>query len=446
MCTRRRGSEACGFGARPRIVACLGLVALSSLSAPAFASGYTAYVVSTSYPSGGGIVTPMSTATNTPGPAIGAGLGAGGIAISPDGATAYVTGSSGNSITVISTTTNKDVRTIKGIPDPTGIAITPDGSMAYVGSYADGVVPIALATDTLGTSIPVGVGCEYGTLIAITPDGKTAYVACDNAKGTVTPITLATGTVGTSIPTGIDAGGIAITPDGKTVYASAQNSSTVTPITTATDTGGTPISVGTFPDAIAITPDGNTAYVVNQTTDGSITPITVATNTAGTPIPAGNFPIGIAITPDGRLAYVTNYFYEAVTPIEIEGPPFDLPSISIGNSNPTAIAIAPVPRVVVTSTTLSCLPASVLVGEPTTCTATVSESGSGTPITPMGPAAFSSSKSGKFSAKSCTLLGSGATASCQVSSRRARPRADSRRSPRATAGTPRIPRAAGRRA
>jgi probable HAF family extracellular repeat protein len=68
----------------------------------------------------------------------------------------------------------------------------------------------------------------------------------------------------------------------------------------------------------------------------------------------------------------------------------------------------------VTSTSVSCAPSTVLVLVATTCTAAVMDSDLGTPITPTGTVTFASNKSGKFSAGSCILAGTGAGAGCHV--------------------------------
>ena len=97
-------------------------------------------------------MTPIATATNTPGPPIPVGQG------------------------------------------PRAIAITPDGKTAYVASWQGGTVtPIATATNTAGTPIEVGEGARA---IAITADGKTAYVAVWGEPGTMTPIATAINTRG----------------------------------------------------------------------------------------------------------------------------------------------------------------------------------------------------------------------------------------------------------
>jgi hypothetical protein len=68
-----------------------------------------------------------------------------------------------------------------------------------------------------------------------------------------------------------------------------------------------------------------------------------------------------------------------------------------------------------TSSTVSCSPASLMVGTATTCTVTVTDTSS-TPMTPTGTVSFSTtpSGSGSFSPTWCTLSGSGSSASCTV--------------------------------
>ncbi len=103
-------------------------------------------------------MTPIATATNTPGPPITVGMG------------------------------------------PRAIAITPDGKTVYVASWQAGVVtPIATATNTPGRPIEVGEGARA---FAITADGKTLYVLVWGEPGSVVPIATATNTPGTPIEVG----------------------------------------------------------------------------------------------------------------------------------------------------------------------------------------------------------------------------------------------------
>jgi DNA-binding beta-propeller fold protein YncE len=327
-----------------------------------------------------GTITPVNTATNSPGKPIHvsvpgptthlgqlggplqdyfAPFPAGQIVITPDGKTAYLT--TGSTVTPVSTATGTPGKPIylggHPVNYPDEIAVTPDGKTVYVTAESGCVVPatahfsnwatayahcaitvtpISTATNTPGKTVHVGLGgTTSGALayppgqIVITPDGKTAYVS---TRSGVTPISTATNTAGKTIPPGMkipsDLGfageNIAVTPDGKTVYVAFGYD--VVPISTATGRPGKPIPVGPSEflssGQIAITPDGKTAYFVNY--NDSVTPISTATGTPGKPIPVGGSPrfgdihrrnpVGqIAITPDGKTAYVA--FGSDVTPI-----------------------------------------------------------------------------------------------------------------------------------
>ena len=98
------------------------------------------------------------------------------IAVTPDGKTVYVantwenTGrpaSAPGTVTPIATATNTPGAPIEVGSQPWAFAITPDGRTAYVASWQSGTVtPIATATNTTGTPVEVGDG-PYA--IAVTP-------------------------------------------------------------------------------------------------------------------------------------------------------------------------------------------------------------------------------------------------------------------------------------
>ena len=263
------------------------------------------------------VVTPVNTATGTPGKPIHVGVGGspwpgGMVVITADGKTAYVATEPGL-ITPINTATGtlgKPIRIRKANNGPYFIAITPDGKTVYVaerGANPATVTPVSTATGTPGKPINIRGGFPTYGQIVITPDGKTAYVT--TWSGTIIPIDTATGTRGKPIRVRGGAFGIAITPDGKTAYVTSQSGCriadhrctyTVTPISTATNTPGKPIPIGSGPDTftpeIVITPDGKTAYVTRAS---GVTPINTATGTPGKPIHVVGTPFShaIAITP-----------------------------------------------------------------------------------------------------------------------------------------------------
>jgi Glycine rich protein len=67
-----------------------------------------------------------------------------------------------------------------------------------------------------------------------------------------------------------------------------------------------------------------------------------------------------------------------------------------------------------TATSVECSPASLVAGGSTKCTATVKDEAASGASAPMGNVAFKTSGSGSFRKASCTLTGSGVTASCEV--------------------------------
>jgi DNA-binding beta-propeller fold protein YncE len=169
-----------------------------------------------------------------------------------------------------------------------GIAITPDGSRAYVtGPAPDSVTPISLPANTPGT--PIALTGTDPTAVAITPDGQTAYVTDGgNSGATVTPITVSSNTAGSAI-TGF-AGpprGIAIIPDQAPVanftVASAPPGSPTT-----FDASGSTVRFGTitrydwnFGDGTVLPNGGPTPTHVYAST-GNYTATVTETDSAGT--------------------------------------------------------------------------------------------------------------------------------------------------------------------
>ena len=313
--------------------------------------GKTAYVLSSTMLGGGpGAVTPILTATNTALEPIAVGQDPRAMAITPDGATIYVTNYQSGTVTPIRTATDTALAPIRVGGNPWAIAITPDGKTAYVADTKSGMVtPIRIATNTTLTPIKVG---RFPLTIAITPDGRTAYVL-NSGSGTVTPILTATGTVLKPIKVPAGSFSMTMTPDGTTIYvldlgSSQDQEGMVIPIRTATNTARRPIPIGhAWPNTIniAITADSRTAYVANAST-GTITPIRTATGTALTKIRLADGAGPIAITPDGQTAYVIGISGPGrtgtVTPIRTATNQV-LKAITVGNL-PSVIAITPAPR------------------------------------------------------------------------------------------------------
>jgi DNA-binding beta-propeller fold protein YncE len=126
------------------------------------------------------------------------------ISIAPDGKTAYVLSQSSSTVVTVTpidltTDTAENPVDFSANPGPAtsylgqplAIAISPDGATAYVADGASSTVtPIDLATNTPGKAISLS-GKRGADAIAISTNGATAYVA-NEPTSTVTPIDLTT--------------------------------------------------------------------------------------------------------------------------------------------------------------------------------------------------------------------------------------------------------------
>src|SRR5262249_11881578 len=104
--------------------------------------------------------------------------------------------------------TNKAETEINVGPFPFGVAITPDGKTAYVTNNNASVTPIEVATNKPGPEIKVG---RRPFVVAITPDGTPAYVTNVRSQS-VTPIEVGTNKPGPEIEVGFFPIEVAITP------------------------------------------------------------------------------------------------------------------------------------------------------------------------------------------------------------------------------------------
>lgn len=217
-----------------------------------------------------------------------------------------------NRIAVIETTENTVVATVTTEEAaPFGIAITPDGATAWVSHLASAVSVIDTATNTVAATVPV-----EGELtdLAITPGGAFAYLTNTSAD-LVVVIDTATRSVVASVPVDDAPSGIAITPDGEYAYVANVRSDTVSVISVAANAVVATVPVSGGPASVAVTPDGEFAYVTNQL-NGTVAVIETAGNTVVGIVTVGDTPIDVAIQPDGAFAWVTNIFSDSVSVID----------------------------------------------------------------------------------------------------------------------------------
>jgi YVTN family beta-propeller protein len=275
------------------------------------------------------------------------------ITINPAGTRAYVTNSNSTTITIIDININTVIGVIGGFDGPSGMAITPDGAYAYVNNYGG---PEGLGSGNgrtvnvvdLNINAIIGDPIEVGiapAAVAITPNGHYIYVANyvdgNPETGTVSIIDTNTNTVVATIPNFSGPFAIAITPNGKYAYITNFGSNNFAPFGTtvsvlklSTNTIKATIDVGIQPAGIAISPNGDYAYVTNYNTLYAVGAPQFADLTAGQgtiniietkhhkviapTIAVGQSPANIAIAPNGKHAYVSNYTSNTVNVIKLK--------------------------------------------------------------------------------------------------------------------------------
>jgi hypothetical protein len=255
-----------------------------------------------------------------------------GIAVTPDGKTAYVVSDTIDIGPSVVTPVDLATRTAEPqitLPpgSPVGVAVTPDGKTAYVldagtGPGVDGsIVPINVATNTPGTPILVP---NLSGQLAISPDGKTLWVEgttfANATKLWLTPIDLATDTPGTTfmIGSGVNFGAadLTITPNGQTLYATTTRFQLlrVDAVTHAVTVIALPhnSTYWAASSGVAVNPAGTEALVGTENFDPAfMVPVRVATNAVGAPITIpNNFADTAAWGPAGKTAWVNG-----VTPL-----------------------------------------------------------------------------------------------------------------------------------
>jgi YVTN family beta-propeller protein len=176
-----------------------------------------------------------------------------GIALSADGTNAYVCLNKSNSIAIVNLAIGMITGQIKVGMAPWGIALSPNGNTAYVSDWG-GRVPVKgdLTLNSAGSQIVV--------------DARGIA-----ASGTLSVVDLTQNLEVAEIPTGLHPSDVTLSQDGSTLYVANANSDTVTVINTQTLAVQETILMrpdpslpfGSASDAVTLSPDGTILYVAN---------------------------------------------------------------------------------------------------------------------------------------------------------------------------------------
>lgn len=143
-------------------------------------------------------------------------LGPGSVLASKDGKRLYVANLDARQIAVVDPAAGKVVKTIAMPATPTGMALSPDGATLYVTCAApkSTVAVVDLAAGRIAATIPAG---HTAIGPAVSPDGKRLWV-CNRFDNDVSMIDLEAKKEIARVPATREPHGAAITPDGKTVF------------------------------------------------------------------------------------------------------------------------------------------------------------------------------------------------------------------------------------
>ncbi|MDX2169627.1 MAG: YncE family protein [Deltaproteobacteria bacterium] len=222
----------------------------------------------------------------------------------------YITNINAASVTVLDAESRTILAVIPVGAEPDGVALSPDGATAWVANYADDTVTaIDTASDSAVATVAVGDG-PVG--LAVTPDGAEVWVT-NRLAGTVTILDAATRAATGTIDIGAASGGnaIAFTPDGTRALVTQSLQDTVSVIDTAPRRVAAGVRIGRVPNRVVVAPDGARAYVsLFRGDNGSdlssqLVAIDLATLAV---VGRGNSsqPTGLALSADARTVYLVN--------------------------------------------------------------------------------------------------------------------------------------------
>lgn len=226
-----------------------------------------------------------------------------GVAMSPDGLTAYVTSPEGRMLNVIDVAARTVVARLEAGSGPLGVAVNPVSGAVYVADWYRHRIrafdPGGRGPAGLKAAGEVEVGRSPSGL-AVTPDGR-HLLSADRDSDRVSVVDTRTLAVTGTVAVGQRPFGVTISGDGRRAYTANVGSNDVTVIDIAGLSVIGRVPVGRRPYAVALA--AGRAFVTDQHA-ASVTVFDVASLARIKTIRVGAYPEGIAADRDGRTVYV----------------------------------------------------------------------------------------------------------------------------------------------
>ncbi|MGH7596926.1 MAG: beta-propeller fold lactonase family protein [bacterium] len=243
------------------------------------------------------------------------------IAVSPDGALAYVAnsgprGEPGNTITVLDLKTRavKTIFDLGSYTQPHDLRVSRDGSLLWVAcAPAQKILEIDARSGKILKTWETKQ--EGGWMLAPTPDDRKIYVA-NLEGGSITVIDRMAGAVRT-LPFRQGAIGIDCSPDGREVWVSSMNENVIAVVDNATgQIAATFDSQGKSPVRVKFSPDGKKVLIVHG--EGKeLSVFDAAKRRLLTAIKLADSPKVITLSRDGRCAFLTNPSAHKMTVVDL---------------------------------------------------------------------------------------------------------------------------------
>lgn len=237
------------------------------------------------------------------------------IAVSQDGATAYVAHPDLGQVSIVDLSAWRVSGTLATPGSPFGLAVSGQSKL-FVGNWSSNYVDVFdVPTAVKVASIDVGRAPAH---LAISRDGKTA-LAIARESDAVAVLDVANLKLTKTISLDRAPFALAFSHDGTRAAVVNAQAGTLSEIDLRKLEIARTVRVGAMPYGVAFTPDDAHMIVTNQHSgtlsivarqDGAQPP---------SPIRVGSYPEGIALTADGAKAYVANWFSDDISVIDVSG-------------------------------------------------------------------------------------------------------------------------------
>jgi YVTN family beta-propeller protein len=227
------------------------------------------------------------------------------VAVTPDGAKAYVSDVGERSVAVVDLHSYRVLKTIRadGLDRPHGLHVSRDGRRVLLTSEGSHrLYLIDAIRDVIDRALTTTQDGAH--MVAVGKGGSKAYIA-NRGSGTLTIASAYALTIKDHIQLGDGPEGIAATPDGRWILVALQREDEVLFLAAGGLRVEHQLPVGRTPIRIAVTPDSATALVTNRGS-GDVTVLDLVERQVVATISVGDRPGGIVTNARGTRAYVCN--------------------------------------------------------------------------------------------------------------------------------------------